>query len=226
MIARVSIFSKDIGEQHQLVFQCPEPDTWCCNQGDIPHQADRINRTNTACCSVTQLLFQAPEPSVYATAAYLSQSGTPFSIATITPSTPTASTSPTNEAQASFSPIPNSSKSSSFTIGLGAGLSAGVAILIALGWVFLWRWWKRRGRGASTELPSDNFAGVTDHDQAEKGGSLHAELGETERIFELEDGIQRYELQGSDKRSELHDQDSPIEKRGHREPVELPQTPH
>jgi hypothetical protein len=225
MISCVSIFSNPIGDQHQLVFQCPGSNTWCCNQGDIPHQVDRINRTNTACCSVTQLLFEAPAPSVYATAAYLSQSGIPFSIATIALSTPTSSISSTNAAQASFSSIPNSSSPTSFTIGLGAGLSSGIAILIALGWVLMWRWWRKRGRETSTELPNDNLSGVINHD-AEKGGKTHLELAGNDRRYELDGGIQGHELSDSDKRSGLHNQDSPIEKGGYREPVELPETPH
>jgi hypothetical protein len=225
MSAHERILLTATGEQHQLAFQCPGTNTWCCNKGDIPHQVDRINRTNTACCSVTELLFKAPAPSVYATAAYLAQSGIPFSIATLVPSTPTTSASSTNGAQASTSATSHSTSSSALTIGLGAGLGGGAAIILALGWVLMLRRWRRSAGSSLSELPNDDHSGLTKQDLIKRSGSRHFELADSGTRYELQEGVARFELQGRNKPYELQEKDSPTEKMGHMDAVELPVTP-
>jgi hypothetical protein len=215
-------FLTAIDDIHQLVFQCPQADTWCCNKGDIPHQADRINRTNTACCSVTELLFKAPAPSVYATASYATLSGISFSIATLIPTT---SSSSANGASSNTSATSHSKPSSALAVGLGAGLGGGAVIAIALGWLLIRRRRRRNAARKLAELSNQQKPEFTKQNLELRDGSRHYELEHVGARFELDEKDEPFELQGMDKRFEMQDNDRSTEKRSHLEAFELPATP-
>jgi hypothetical protein len=135
-----------IAANHQLAFQCQEPDTWCCHEGNDTPLIERINTTNTRCCGYPTLVFKAPWSTVVATA-----TGTPLPIATLMSSarfltTSTATSTSTSTSTAS----PNTSQPSTpaLGIGLGVGLGGGAIIALAIGLFFLRRRKKRQaGRG-------------------------------------------------------------------------------
>ncbi|KAH8733087.1 hypothetical protein GQ44DRAFT_19737 [Phaeosphaeriaceae sp. PMI808] len=188
-------------ENNHLIFQCPEPDTWCCNTGAAAPVEDRVNRSNTTCCSITDLVFKAPAPVVYTTALY---SGTPFPIVTLaTRSTLRSSNSTalstalstTRSVNTGATEASSTSQSTppSLAVGVGAGLGGGAAIALAVGWV-LWRRRKRENKTPSTELTSNDRAEMTDQNIVETSGKTRFEIQDKDPPAELMGDFSRAEL--------------------------------
>jgi hypothetical protein len=130
---------------------------WCCNTGDIGPMAGRANRTNTTCCTISDLLFTALDPVVFTTASFY---GSAFPVGTMVPSpisaSDTASISPSTAAPLqtnamSSTPSTAASKASvtgtsKLAIGLGVGIGALAAIALCFGFFCLRR--KRTGHSS------------------------------------------------------------------------------
>lgn len=144
---------------------------------------ERVNQTNTECCSIDDQLFKAAWATIIATASY---SGTPVPVATLMPITSSqflSSSAATSSPTSIDNPGSTSSgrSSSSLAIGLGVGLGGGAIVALVLGWMFLRR--RRKQTATPTEL----------HGNKEKGDQVIAEKYGTERLHEM-DSRERYEL--------------------------------
>lgn len=198
---------------HQLAFSCDESDTWCCYKGAGVDQkpGERINRTNTKCCSVSEQVFKAPWATVIATATF---SGTPLAIATLMSDAPSdaITTISTSSAAPTATGAPNTppSTSNSLAIGLGVGLGGGAALIaLALGWVFMRRRKRRNNEKAPDEFTSDDHMrpelSGQDHVVAEKdvGGDNGWIAKDNKEKMAAMNGYERVELQDTELSAEL-----------------------
>jgi hypothetical protein len=171
------------------MFACPETDTWCCNKGDPVPAKQRVNRTNTACCSINEQVFKAPWPTILAPAAY-SQTGTPVPIVFLTDTTTSQSPSSTatnspaaydasGASSASATPQ-HAAHSSSLAIGLGTGFGVAAVIALALGWMFLRRRNKRATEATSADFTKEN--GPSENGRVMMAGSEVAEKDGTDHF--------------------------------------------
>jgi hypothetical protein len=190
-----------IGIDGKLTWKCYEDSLWCCNTGDSGPQENRINRTNTTCCTISDLHFQAPNPAVFTIAAWYGsaypsptlpaiRNGTNQTASAITPtasaSTPTASL---NSATASTTAA--ASGPSPTAIGLGAGLGSFAAIALGIGSFVIWR--RRR---SSQERPSSPALAkkLSEHGVAEANGQHCAEMTGMDYRRELGSPVSPVEL--------------------------------
>jgi hypothetical protein len=147
-------------------------------------ERQRVNRTNTVCCSITEQVFKAPWPTILAPAEY-SGTGTPLPIMFLTGSaasqifTPSATDSlAATSTSATSTPLQKAPHNSSLGAGLGAGLGCVAVIALGLGWLILHCKKNRRATGViSNDFTSEHGLLMTvAPDIAEKGG--------TERFYE------------------------------------------
>lgn len=152
---------------YQLIWKCPESEQYCCNTGDEPTYEDRVGKTNTTCCAINDLVFQAPNPQVYTTARFL---GSAFSIATSTISIASAP-GPTSSPGNTIGDLPSTTqkKGKRSGLGIGLGVAFGVAALVAIAAIVIIvrrRRNQRRGRQAKYVAPVE----IMDKDPSELTG--------------------------------------------------------
>ncbi|KAF2819005.1 hypothetical protein CC86DRAFT_149762 [Ophiobolus disseminans] len=189
------------GIDNKLTWKCPQDNIWCCNTGDSGPYEGRVNRTNTTCCTITDLLFTAKNPEVFATASIF---GSMYSIPTLvsstafrnvtsqTTATNTPSTSPTAaNALESTTAAPSSSGPSTLAIGLGAGLGSFAAIALGIGSFLIWRRRKRTTESPRSATPAKE---LSDHGLAEASSQDRAEMTGMEYRRELTSPVSPVEL--------------------------------
>ncbi|PVI01836.1 hypothetical protein DM02DRAFT_333850 [Periconia macrospinosa] len=193
-------------ETTYLVWKCQESEKWCCNGGAVAPLDQRIHRSNTSCCSVNDLVFPAPEPVVYATAAPHSTAFTRSTIAftvktsklksvskldsfMTTSVAPKISTTPPSVSDsASMTTLPISAyipaaSSTSNRLAIGLGVSAAVLFLITIG-VILCSLRRRKAVKAGDapqpieafEIPGQQYSEMTGEGISELMGSDCVEL--------------------------------------------------
>lgn len=186
------------GIDNKLTWKCPENGTWCCNTGDSGPYENRVNRTNTTCCSIPDLLFTALNPEIFATASIY---GSMFPVPTLISSTAlrnaTATTSATTNPSAvnalnsaSVTPAPSPGYSA-LKIGLGAGLGSFAAITLGLGSFLVWRRRKRNSELPRSATPAKE---LSDQDVAEASSRNRAELTGMDYRRELTSPVSPVEL--------------------------------
>ncbi|KAH8726582.1 hypothetical protein GQ44DRAFT_758549 [Phaeosphaeriaceae sp. PMI808] len=185
-----------------------DDELWCCQTGPIPPYEDRVNRTNTSCCSIKSLQFKAANPTVFTTASLY---GSVFSIATLLPSsisnrssvitTPSPSNSLPITSSSSSAPAVPAAGTPTLAIGLGAGIGSFAAILLGIGSFCLWRRRKTvSGTPKSTtpanELSENSLAEVPNQDIAEMTGREYRAQPVTSPVspVELWTPVERVEL--------------------------------
>lgn len=151
----------------QAVFYCQSGTSWCC----MPREGvkDLTTVTNTTCCSISDLQFTAPSPSVYTFAQDLAtRTAIPAdsNLATQTSNMQSTDTaSPTNSQQAAQTTGNSSTTSGSNSrIGIYVGVPVGVVAFIALlaiGWLVL-RKRRRTHKGPSPEAKQYSYSAHVD----------------------------------------------------------------
>ncbi|KAH7076676.1 hypothetical protein BKA63DRAFT_602435 [Paraphoma chrysanthemicola] len=192
---------------NHLIFKCPEPEKWCCDTGEPAPPEDRVNRTNTTCCNISDLVFTAPEPAVYTTAAY---SGLAFTVKTLTTvSLPTvsfisnATGTPAPSASGTGLAAAPSSSTPSLAIGLGTGLGGGAVIALGLGWFFLRRRRKTMSESPEIEVATEEPPEMTGQDIAETSGKERFEIQGKDPPVEVIGDVYRAELPATTDRAEV-----------------------
>ncbi|KAF1842225.1 uncharacterized protein K460DRAFT_180448 [Cucurbitaria berberidis CBS 394.84] len=183
---------------NQLTWKCSGDETWCCNTGEPGPAKGRYNRTNTTCCSISELLFHAANPTVYTTASLMSLS---FSIDTWMASATASSTTISNiTVGASASAPPEARRSNSLAIGLGTGLGAVAAIVLGVGFL-LFRRRKRRANEPQEEIKEHGCAEVMSNCVVELTATKEPmEMMVAQPPSEMDTSVEPVEMPGGEER--------------------------
>ncbi|KAL5392271.1 hypothetical protein DPSP01_000786 [Paraphaeosphaeria sporulosa] len=188
-----------------LYWKCLDSKAWCCNNGGPSEVQMRTGHINTTCCNMTEFMFQAADPVVYATAVQmrlpistlLSSSETALDQSSISTSTsaPATSVQPTTSTPSITTPIidgssqqnltsSSSGSSNNIKVGVGVGVGLGVCVVALSAVLFVML---KRKRPQRNELKGHKIAEM--HSQ-----SAMYELHGNEVTAEVMSEKTRYEM--------------------------------